>query len=280
MSAGHFIYVLVRYFVLMGKVMNKRSICQRVALAVLLLPVGCSKEEKKEPAGKEPPSVQVETPLKEEGYQAVKVQDGGSISGKVIFKGKRTSSTLPVAKDREVCGESKQDPSLIANEKGEVQYAVVSIVDIRQGKEIEPVKAVLDQKGCEYHPHVLAIPAGTTIEILNSDGVLHNVHTISEKNKPFNRAQPKYLKTITHLFKEPEIVPVKCDVHGWMSAWIFVARHPYYSVTMADGAFSLKEVPPGSYTLEVWHETLGKQTQRVEVGPSGKVEVIFTYPTQ
>ena len=260
--------------------MNKRSICQSVVLAFLLLPVGCSKEEKKEPAGKEPSFVQAETPLKQEGYQPVKVQDGGTISGKVIFKGKRTSSTLAVAKDREVCGKDKQDPSLIVNPRGEVQYAVVQIVDIRQGKAIEPVKAVLDQKGCEYHPHVLAVPAGTTIEIFNSDGVLHNVHTFSEKNEPFNRAQPKYLKKITHLFKEPEIIPVKCDVHGWMSAWIFVAGHPYFSVTSDDGAFSLEDVPPGSYRLEVWHETLRKQTQKVDVGPREKAEVNFTYPAQ
>ena len=260
--------------------MSERFICRSVGLVFLLLLISCSKEEKEEPSGKEPPSVKAETPLEGEGYQPRTVQDGGTISGKVIFKGKGTSSTLAVAKDREVCGKEKQDPSLIVNQQGEIRYAVVQIVDIRQGKAVEPVQAVLDQKGCEYHPHVLAVSAGTTVEVLNSDGILHNVHTFSEKNEPFNRAQPKFLKKITHVFKAPEIITVKCDVHGWMSAWIYVVGHPYHDVTTAGGAFKLEDVPPGDYTLEVWHETLGKQTQKVKVGPAEKIEVTFEYLTK
>lgn len=256
---------------------SKRSVYWSVAFVFLLILGGCSKSKEGKPSKKETPSVQTETSQREEGYQFVAVKEGGTISGRVVFKGKKPSSTLPAGKDQEVCGKEKKDPSLTVNERGEVRFAVVQIVDIRKGKAIDPVVAVLDQRGCEYHPHVLAVPAGTTIEILNSDGILHNVHTFSQKNDPFNRAQPKYLKKITHVFKEPEIISVKCDVHGWMSAWIYVAGHPYYDTTTANGAFKLEGVPPGNYTLEVWHEELGKQRQEVTVGPNESAKVVFEY---
>lgn len=165
----------------------------------------------------------------------------------------------------------------MVNERGEVQYAVVQLANIRKGKAIEEVTPVLDQEGCEYKPHILAVPVGTTVEIRNSDGILHNIHTFSKKNKPFNRAQPKYLKKITQTFKEPELISVKCDVHGWMSAWLLVVDHPYYDVTSTDGTFKLADVPPGTYTLEVWHEELGKETKEIKVGPNEKVEVVFEY---
>lgn len=251
-----------------------------IPLGLLLVLWGCSKGKEESSAEKTSPPAGTQTASGGTGYQSMAVQNGGTISGKAIFRGGRPRVTIPVTKDQEVCGKSIQDPSLIVNELGEVRDAVVRITGIQKGKGMGEVRPVLDQKGCEYQPHVLAFPVGTTLEILNSDGILHNVHTFSEKNKPFNRAQPKYLKKITQTFTEAELISIKCDVHGWMSAWFFVADNPYYDVTSDKGSFKLADVPPGEYTLEVWHEKLGKQTKRVKVGPDEEVEVNFEFSPQ
>ncbi len=165
-------------------------------------------------------------------------------------------------------------PSLIVS-GGNVVNAVAYITDIKKGEKMEPQKATLDQRGCEYHPHVLAFPAGSSVEVLNPDGILHNIHSYSQKNTLFNMAQPKFRKTLSVKMDKPEIVNVKCDVHNWMNGWLFAAENPYYSITGNTGTFRLTNVPPGTYTLEVWHETLGKQTKKVTVKPKEEVKVTF-----
>jgi plastocyanin len=182
-----------------------------------------------------------------------------------------------VTKDQEVCGARKQDPSLRLSSRGEVRDAVVTITDIRKGKPIEAAKVTLDQKNCEYRPHVLAFPAGSTVEILNPDGVLHNVHSLSKANPPFNLAQPKFKPTMEVTIEKPEIIAVKCDVHPWMSGWLYAAENPYFSVTNESGSFSLADIPPGSYTLQVWHEKLGTKEQKIEIAPGAKIEVNFQF---
>ncbi|MFQ5539142.1 MAG: carboxypeptidase regulatory-like domain-containing protein [Candidatus Binatia bacterium] len=209
-------------------------------------------------------------------YDGGAVSNGGIISGVVKFKGEApTPKKLKITKDKKVCAKSsKTDSSLIVS-GGKVVNAVVSITDIKKGKKMEPLKVTLDQNGCEYAPHVLAFPAGSTVTILNPDRILHNIHSYSKKNKPFNRAQPKFKKRLKVKFSKPEVISVKCDVHGWMSAWFFVAGNPYYSVTDGKGSFKLTDVPPGTYTVEVWHETLGKQSQKVTVKPKEEADVTF-----
>jgi plastocyanin len=171
---------------------------------------------------------------------------------------------LPVGKDKEVCGDDKPDPSLLVGSDGGIKNAVVQIAGLKQGR--TPTKeAVLDQVKCEYVPHVLVIPTGATVTIKNSDGILHNVHTFSKINLPFNRAQPKFVKELKETFAKPEIIPVRCDVHGWMSGWIVVTDNVYVEVTPADGAFKLTDVPAGKHSLEVWHEVLGKTSQDIDV---------------
>ncbi len=246
-------------------------------LALSLLLSGCSKEQEAPRPAKEALTAQTAAAPESQDYRAVTVKQGGSISGHVVFKGKATRSKLLVGKDQEVCGKAKADPALIIGGQGEVKDAVVHISDIRQGKAPVSKNAVLDQLRCEYVPHVLAISAGTTVTIKNSDGILHNVHSLSKDNPPFNRAQPKYLKEFNETFAEAEIIPVRCDVHGWMSAWIFVAANPYYALTLSDGKFKLTDVPPGSYTLAVWHGMLGQLTQKVAVKPNETVNVTFAF---
>ena len=209
-------------------------------------------------------------------YEGGDVKDGGTISGTVKFKGTAPApKKLDVGKDKEVCDKTpKTDQSLVVN-NGNLANAVVTITDIKKGKKIDTKKVTLDQKGCEYHPHVLAFPAGTTVEILNPDGILHNIHSYSKANPAFNQAQPKFKKTLDVKIDKPEPVEVKCDVHGWMHGWLVATETPYVSVTDTSGNFKLTDVPAGSYTVEVWHEKLGKSTQKVTVKAKEDAKVNF-----
>jgi plastocyanin len=209
-------------------------------------------------------------------YQAGDVKDGGSISGAVKFKGNAPApKKLDVGKDKEVCDKSpKFDQSLVVK-NGNLVNAVVTITDIKKGKKAEGKQIVLDQKGCEYHPHVLAFPAGSSVQITNPDGILHNVHSYSKVNSPFNMAQPKFKKTLDVKIDKPEPIEVKCDVHGWMHGWLVATPTPYFAVTDDSGNFKLTDVPAGTYNVEVWHEKLGKSSQKVTVKGKEDAKVNF-----
>ena len=138
--------------------------------------------------------------------------------------------------------------------------------------------AKIDQMNCRYHPHVFGMRVGQPLEIINSDPTLHNIHALPKGNKEFNTGQPIQGMKTTHVFTAKEVmVPFKCDVHGWMNAWVGVLDHPFYAVTSADGSFSLKGLPPGTYTIEAWHEKLGTQTQTVTVGEKETKDLAFTF---
>lgn len=140
----------------------------------------------------------------------------------------------------------------------------------------EPV--VLDQKGCMYAPRVVGLMVGQPIEILNSDGTLHNVHGFAKANPEFNDAMPKFKKKIDKKFSAEEVLfPVKCDVHPWMQGYIGVVSHPFFAVTKADGKFSLQNLPAGKYEIEAWHEKMGTQVQTVEIkdGETKDLSIVF-----
>lgn len=215
-------------------------------------------------------------PANASAYDGATVSHGGTIEGVVKFKGKAPApKKISVTKDAAVCGKTaKTDSSLIVND-GEVEDAVVFIADIKKGKAMTPGEVKLDQRDCEYHPHVLAFPAGSTVDVINPDGILHNIHSYSKINAPFNFAQPKFKKNLDVKIEKPEIINVKCDVHNWMNGWLFSAANPYFSVTDHNGSFKLTDVPAGTYTLTVWHETLGKISQKVTVKPDQETKVTF-----
>ena len=127
--------------------------------------------------------------------------------------------------------------------------------------------AILDQYGCMYKPHILAVMAGQEITIKNSDGIMHNVHAIPTINSEFNKAMPKMTKKIDYTFQEEEQdpFPIKCDVHPWMGGYVSVLPHPFFSLTALNGKFEIRNLPAGTYLLEAWHEKLGTQTSTVEV---------------
>jgi hypothetical protein len=125
----------------------------------------------------------------------------------------------------------------------------------------------LDQNGCQYKPHVMGIMVGQPYKILNSDGVLHNIHTLPKINPSFNKGMPATLKETTTTFGKPEgVFQIKCDVHPWMNAWIAVFTHPFYNVTGTDGKFTISGLDPGTYEITAWHERLGTQTASITVG--------------
>ena len=137
---------------------------------------------------------------------------------------------------------------------------------------------VLDQKGCSYSPRVFGIQVGQSLDIVNSDETLHNIHALPMANREFNRGQALQGMKYTTTFTAPEVMlPFKCDVHKWMNAWVGVLEHPFYATSGKGGAFALAGLPPGTYTIEAWHEKLGTQTQSVTIGAKETKPVAFTF---
>ena len=201
---------------------------------------------------------------------------GGTITGKVGLTGEAPPpKKLAIAKDPAVCGTEKMLGEVqLSPDKG-VLYAVVRLIGAKGAAPAPPGNAVIDQKGCLFNPTVVVVPKGGSLDITNSDGILHNVHTHSTVNRPFNRSQPGFLKKITQKYDRPETFRLTCDVHSWMLGWVVVAEEPFVAVTDGSGTFQLADVPAGTYKLEVWHPTLGNQTKDVTVADGAEAKVNF-----
>lgn len=207
-----------------------------------------------------------------------------NIDGKVIFEGtapelrKVDLSADPNCSDLHPDGLISEE--VVVNSNGTLKNVFVYVKEGLEGKtfspSIEPVS--LDQKGCWYEPHVFGIQVNQPLEIINSDNTLHNVHSLPAKNKEFNLGMPIQGMKLRKSFSKPEtMVKFKCDVHPWMASYAGVLEHPFYSVTSGEGTFEIKDLPPGSYVIEAWHEKLGAQTQNVTIGAKETKEVTFTF---
>ena len=205
-------------------------------------------------------------------YQVAPVADGGSISGKVIFKGDIPMKTVLPTKDKETCGGPRKDPLVVVGAGGEVKDVVVTLKEVKAGKAwTAPTKPVeLNQKGCVFSPHVQVI-AGGNLDIVNSDPVLHNTHGYYGKNTAFNVALPLQDGKVTRPLRRPGVVRVDCDAHGWMEGWVVVAENPYHAQTGSNGTFTISDVPPGTYTMVVWQEHTGAVEMPVTVKAKEKV---------
>jgi plastocyanin len=136
----------------------------------------------------------------------------------------------------------------------------------------------LDQHGCVYVPHVMGIMVGQAYKILNSDGVLHNIHTLPKVNPSFNKGMPPTMKEALTKFDKPEeVFHIKCDVHPWMSAYVAVFTHPFFASTSTDGKFTISGLEPGTYEVTAWHEKLGTRTASVTVGANDKKTQDFKF---
>jgi plastocyanin len=209
-------------------------------------------------------------------YEAIAVTDGGSVSGTVKYDGAPPApGKITVSKDPEVCGKDKVAPELLVGGDGGIANVVV-VVKASKGKKMDvpTTNPVFDQKTCEFHPHVLAFPAGSTIDVTNSDGILHNIHTTSTVNPSTNQAQPKFKPKIQIKVEKAEWpIKVQCDAHGWMSGWWISEDQPYVAVTDDKGAFKITDLPAGDYDVEIWQEKLGKKTEKISVKPKEDTKV-------
>jgi|SRR5690242_11982743 plastocyanin len=197
-----------------------------------------------------------------------------TVTGTVTFDGK-PPALRPLAMDAEpVCAKKHSGPvpnEMLVLGNGNTMGNIMVYVSkgLPSGKTYAPPKTpvVIDQTGCQYKPHVMGIMVGQTYKILNSDGILHNIHTLPKVNPQFNKGMPATVKEAETVFQKPEdVFHVKCDVHPWMSAYVGVFTHPFFSVTSTDGKFTISGLDPGTYEITAWHERLGTQTASVTVG--------------
>jgi plastocyanin len=196
-----------------------------------------------------------------------------SVTGTVTFDGK-APTLKPLSMDADpVCAKKHAKPApsetLVlgsGNTMGNIMVWVSKGLPAGKTFPVPSAPVTLDQNGCQYKPHVMGIMVGQTYKILNSDGVLHNIHTLPKINKSFNKGMPPTLKETTTTFEKPEeVFNIKCDVHPWMQAYIAVFNHPFFSVTGTDGKFTISGLDPGTYTITAWHERLGTQSATVTV---------------
>ena len=202
----------------------------------------------------------------------------GDIQGKITFDGKAPKmKSLRMDADPVCVANNEVAPRkewLILDENNGLKNVLVFVKESPSNSlsgDYSPPEnpAVIDQNGCVYVPHVLGVMVGQDLDILNSDGTLHNIHALPKVNKEFNKAMPRSKKRMTVQFDKSEApFKVKCDVHPWMGAFIGVFDHPYFAVTNDDGSYVISGLGPGDYVIEAWHEKLGSQTANVTVGDS------------
>jgi len=216
------------------------------------------------------------------GYLSTAVADAGSITGSVRFENRYPHRRkIRITKDNEHCGAFKWAEKYIVNPENKgLLNALVTLEGINEGKAPSPAKSIaIAQKGCMYEPHFQVAEigeGGIELSIENDDGIFHNVHGYAGKATLFNKAHMPEKKILKQKITEAGVIHLKCDVHPWMSAYIVLLKNkPYYAVTDENGHFSIDGVPPGTYTLRVWHEGLGKMEKPVEVKGSEAATVDF-----
>jgi plastocyanin len=208
----------------------------------------------------------------------------GTITGTAVYDGK-VPNLKPLSVSAEpIC--AKKHPTVpnealvlgAGNGMANVVVRVVSGLPAGKTWPAPTTPVTMDQVGCQYVPHVMGIMVGQPFKVLNSDGILHNVHALPKVNRPFNMAMPPTRKEATETFaKEEGMFVIKCDVHPWMQSFIGVFSHPFFAVTGGDGKFTIANLPAGTYEVEAWHEKLGTQKTSVTVGASDSKTAGFKF---
>ena len=242
------------------------------AFAAILL-AGCS----------HPQTAKEEQKAAAPAYFKVDPSTAGAITGKVSFSGKRPPRKKVDMDEDPQCAKLHPSPvydESVAGSGGALANVFIYVKSGLEGKQFEPPAepAVIDQKGCWFHPRVLGIETGQTLEVTNSDPVTHSIHPRPHTNREWNQNQPEGAPPLKRKFAGMEVmIPVKCNIHPWMHSWIGVVDNPYFAVTGPDGTFSLPNLPPGTYTVGAWHESLGTEEHQVTVAPGGKAEIAFAF---
>jgi hypothetical protein len=168
---------------------------------------------------------------------------------------------------------------VVTGANGTLKNVIVFISEGLGDSTFDPPKepVVMEQKGCAYNPRVLGMRTKQTLRIINSDPTTHNLHPMPQNNREWNMSQPPGAPPLEETFAREEIIPLKCNIHPWMKGYIGVFKHPYFSVTDSNGSFELKNVPPGDYTIQAWHENYGVLTQKVTLAPRQAKTVDFTF---
>ncbi len=255
--------------------MSKRTVLTILTIFVAVVLVGCSKEEAPAPAPSQPAATTAGPP--------VDTANAATITGKVNYKDGKPRR-IPLRMDAEPsCKAVHKEPQLsedkVINDNGTVRWATVYVKEGLGGRTFPtpPQPVTLDQKGCVYQPHVVAVMTNQPLNIANSDPVTHNIHPGPKVNREWNESQPPGAGNLNKAFAREELaIATKCNIHPWMRSYIHVFSHPYFSVTKEDGSFELKGLPPGEYTIAVWSEALGTQEQKITVAAKEAKTVDFT----
>ena len=209
--------------------------------------------------------------------------DAATLTGTVKFEGAAPKMAAIQMSADPYCQSQHSTPAteedVVAGPAGELANVFVYVKDIKGNFPTPSTPVVLNQQGCQYHPHVNAVMVGQELQIKNSDSTLHNVHGMPAVNSQFNVGQPVPNMVSSQKLEKVEMTPfkIKCDVHGWMRSYMAVMPHPFYAVSAANGTFTIANLPPGNYTIVAWHEKYGQSEQKVTVGAKESKAITFSF---
>jgi len=263
--------------------MNWKRIAGVSLMLMALVIVGCSKKEAERAEDPED-TADGETAAAAGPAQPVDLATGATVTGKVEYTGAKVVP-IKIQMDAEpscarIHGGPVPSQEVTVNDNGTLRYVLVYVKDGLGNKTYKPIDPVekMDQHGCLYEPHVLGIVAGQELDISNSDDTTHNIHPMPKVNREWNESQAKGdLKKKSFTQTEMPPIPVKCNIHPWMRSYIAVFNHPFFSVTSKDGTFTIKGLPPGTYTIGAWQEKFGETTQKITVKAKDSATMDFKF---
>jgi plastocyanin len=207
---------------------------------------------------------------------------GGSVSGKVTYEG-TPAKPKPIDMSKEpTCAAQHPTPitteTVVTGPGNALENVVVYVSAGAPDDTTPPSQPVsIDQKGCQYIPHVVPMVVNQELKVINDDKTSHNIHPLAKINREWNKSQPPGTPPFTEKFDKPEFIPVKCNIHPWMHSSFAVLKNSHYGVSSGDGGFTIANLPPGKYTLTAWHESYGEQTQEVTISGSETKTINFVF---
>jgi plastocyanin len=208
---------------------------------------------------------------------------GASLAGKIKFNGPLPATSPIAMRSDPACASENPRPvrpeDVVAGQNGALENVIVFVSQGAEDRayDVPQAPAVMEQKRCMYEPHVLAMRAGQTLRVINADKTTHNIHPMPANNREWNKAQIPGQPIEEKFAREEVSIPVKCNIHPWMHSYIAVFKHPFFAVTGKDGSFELRNLPPGEYTIEAWHEKLGTMTQHVKIAQGENKTLDFSF---